>query len=65
MQVLQLMQVIINKMTFTIFKGKKKLGTIQAKNLNDAEKVCNKKYKEWSEIYIGNKKDWENKGKGY
>jgi hypothetical protein len=43
-------------MVFTIFKGKKKLGKIQAKNLELAEKLCKKEYPDWTEIWIGDRK---------
>ena len=38
---------------FTIFKGKKKVKVIEAKDLEDAEKKANKEYPNWTEIYIG------------
>lgn len=42
---------------FTIFKGKKKVKVIEAKDLEDAEKKANKVYPDWTEIYIGNRDD--------
>lgn len=43
-------------MTFTIFAGKKKLGQIEAKDLEEAKKKAKKDYPNWSEIYIGKRK---------
>lgn len=40
-------------MTFTVFVNKKKVGHIEAKNLDEAEKIGNKDYPNWTEIYIG------------
>lgn len=44
-------------MTFTVFINKKRVGTIEAKNLDDSEKVADKEYPKWTEIYIGDRKD--------
>jgi hypothetical protein len=45
-------------MTFTAYKGNKKLGTLEAKDLDEAEKIGNKQYPDWTEIYIGKKKEY-------
>ena len=52
-------------MTFTAYKGEKKLGIIQAESFEEAEKIGNEKYPKWTEIFLGKEKDWQNKGKGY
>lgn len=45
-------------MIFTVYKGNKVLGKIEAKDLDEAEKIGNKKYPDWTEIYIGKKKEY-------
>ena len=42
-------------MIFTVYKGNKKLGRIIAKDLEEAEKVANKKWKFWTDLYIKGK----------
>lgn len=45
-------------MLFTVYKNNKKLGTIQAKDLDEATKKANKEYPEHTEVYIGKKKEY-------
>ena len=42
-------------MVFIVYKNDKVLGRIIAKDLNEAEKSANKKWKFWTDLYI--KKD--------
>lgn len=45
-------------MIHTVYKGKKKLGVIEAKNLDEATKIAEKKFPGWSEVYIGKRKEY-------
>jgi hypothetical protein len=44
-------------MIFTVYKGNKVLGKIEAKDLDEAEKI-GKEDPDWTEIYIGKKKEY-------
>lgn len=46
--------------TFSVLYSKNKSTLIQAKNLDEAEKICNNKYKTWTEIRIKNDKNQSN-----
>jgi hypothetical protein len=45
-------------MTFIVFKGRKKLGIITAKDLDEARKIGDKQYPAWTEIYITGHGPW-------
>lgn len=36
---------------FIIYKNKKQLAKIEAKDLKEAEKIANKKYPQWTDLY--------------
>jgi hypothetical protein len=42
-------------MKFTVYKEETVLGVIEANDLDEAEKIGNKKYPKWTDIYIGEK----------
>ena len=42
-------------MRFTAYRGDTVLGIIEAQDLAEAEKIGDKKYPQWTEIYIGKK----------
>ena len=46
-------------MNFTVYKNDTILGVIEAADLNEAEKIGDKKYPSWTEIYIGDKPKYE------
>ena len=47
-----------DNMNYTVYKGNIKLGVIEAKDLDEATKIADKKYPEHTEVYIGKKKEY-------